>query len=467
MTVIVSGNFHIFKLMNSSKIINISVSFLLSFLMWNVNLAFAQEGFTLPQNQKKNRINIQVINNLPVIPVEINGAKLSFILDTGVKSTILFSLSKSDSLQINNTTEIELQGLGSGGTVPAIKSQNNIVRVGDAVDADHTLFVIFDQSINFSPRMGIPIHGILGSDFFQNFIVKLNYSNKYVILYNPALSKPKFCRNCEERVLRFYGNKPYLEVGIASNNKQITQLMLIDSGSSDALWLFDGSGLITDSPKNYFDDFLGLGLSGNIFGKRSRLDEVGFTKYKLSDVNVAFPENEFILAAKSNKERDGSLGGAFLKRFTVYFNYAEKKIWFKKNRDFKEPFYYDMSGLTIEHEGMDVVKELKQSSNFSQRSRTNEFANPDSGVTVSNYNYYAIKLVPKFIVAEIRDGSPAQIAGIISGDEIIAINGKRAFNFSLNELIEMFSKDEGKKVTVDILLKNIPFKFRFTLEKVL
>ncbi len=444
------------------------IQILFSFLfLVTQSLVWSQDGFRLPEKQKKDKISIQVINNLPIIPVEINGAKLSFILDTGVKSTILFSLSRTDSLQINNTTPIELQGLGSGGTVEAIKSENNVIKVGSAVDVNHRLYVIFDQNINFSPRMGIPIHGILGSDFFQNFVVKINYSTKNITLYNPKLKSPKICRKCEEATLRFFDGKPFLEVEVNTAGKNLKQLLLVDSGSSDALWLFEDNDWLTQKPKNYFEDFLGLGLSGGIYGKRSRLDEVQLGHFKMKKVNVAFPDAEAINFAKANKERDGSLGGSFLKRFTEFFDYKNKKAWFKKNRDFNDSFYYNMSGLTIEHDGMDVVRELKQSSNFSRRSRSNEIANSDSGVSVSNYNYYSIKLVPKFVVAEIRENSAAQMAGIVVGDEIISINGKSAHNYTLNQLIEIFTTEEGKRITLDVLRNNIAFKIRFYLKRVL
>lgn len=145
----------------------------------------AQSSFLLQNNRKKDRIPFQLVNNLPIIEVDVNGTPLSFILDTGVKSTILFSLEAADSVQLRNTSPVQLQGLGAGGTVEALKSLNNTIRVGDVFDRDHDLYIIFDSSLNFSPRMGIPIHGILGNEFFQNFIVKINYSSKVITVYDP------------------------------------------------------------------------------------------------------------------------------------------------------------------------------------------------------------------------------------------------------------------------------------------
>ena len=88
--------------------------FFMLFICFSTSLV-AQTGFFLYGNKKKDRIPFRLVNNLPIIEVEINGTPLSFILDTGVKSTILFSLEEADSVQLRNTSPIMLQGLGAGG----------------------------------------------------------------------------------------------------------------------------------------------------------------------------------------------------------------------------------------------------------------------------------------------------------------------------------------------------------------
>jgi predicted aspartyl protease len=45
-----------------------------------------------------------------VIPVAINGQKISFILDTGVNKTVIFNLSKNDSFGLLNREKIILRG---------------------------------------------------------------------------------------------------------------------------------------------------------------------------------------------------------------------------------------------------------------------------------------------------------------------------------------------------------------------
>lgn len=402
-----------------------------------------------------------MVNNLPIVQLEINGTPLSFILDTGVKSTILFSLEAADSLQLRNTTPVMLQGLGSGGAVEALKSLNNKVKLGNAIDNNHNLYIIFDSTLNFSPRMGIPVHGILGNDFFQNFIVKMNYTAEVITIYDPKKYKLKPCRKCEDLPLKFVGNKPYVSLQIESETNQTEVTLLVDSGSSDVMWLFDAENFIKESPKNYFKDFLGLGLSGNIFGKRTRIPGLSIGDFNLTQVNTSFPEEEAILKARYYEERDGSLGGGFLSRFTVTFDYGNKMVRFKKNRNFKDPFNYNMSGLTLEHAGVELVKEERQAAVNTNRANQNESLTFNS-ISVTTEVHFS--LVPKYVVADVREGSPAALAGIEKGDEVVTINGKPCYQYKLYELIEMFSSDEGRRIAMEVKKGDYTNKVKFYLK---
>lgn len=424
---------------------------------------FAQSGFFIQNDRKMDRIPFRLVNNLPIVQVEINGTPLSFILDTGVKSTILFSLEKADSLQLRNTSPVQLQGLGAGGSVEALKSLNNKIKVGDAVDRDHSLFIIFDSTLNFSPRMGIPIHGILGNEFFQNFIVKINYSAEVITIYDPIRYPLKSCKKCEDLPLNFVGNKPYISLHTVSENNQETVTLLVDSGSSDVMWLFEDRDFIKESPNNYFEDFLGLGLSGNIFGKRAKVPELIIGKYRLKEVNTSFPNQDAIMQARYYEDRDGSLGGGFLSRFTVTFDYGNKKIRLKKNHTFDDPFNYNMSGLTLEHEGMELVKEEKQANVNSNKGNQNESLNRNS-ISITTELHFS--LVPKYVVADVREGSPADLAGIKKDDEVITINGRPCYEYKLYQITEMFSTDEGKRITMEVKRAGYINRVKFFLKSV-
>jgi hypothetical protein len=421
----------------------------------------SQSGFFLQNGKKKDKIPFKLVNNLPIVDVSVNGTLLSFILDTGVKSTILFSLEKADSVQLRNTSPIMLQGLGAGGSVEALKSLNNKFQLGNAVDKNHSLYIIFDSTLNFSPRMGIPIHGILGNDFFQKFIVKINYGSKTITIYDPTNYSLKGCKKCEDLPLNFVGSKPYISLQTNSGNKQEVVTLLVDSGSSDVMWLFNGADFITESPPNYYDDFLGLGLSGNIYGKRAKIPELIIGNYRLKEVSASFPEEDAVIKARYYVDRDGSVGGGFLSRFTVTFDYARNKMRLKKNKNFKDPFNYNMSGLTLEHEGMELVKQEKQASVKSNKGVLNESLTMNS-IAVTTELYYS--LVPKYVVVDVREKSPAALAGVQKGDELITINGKPSYHYKLYELIEIFSTDEGKKISLEIKRGDYNNRVKFYLK---
>ena len=291
----------------------------------------AQNGFSLPNGVKKTRVKFELVNNLVIVPVELNGTKLSFLVDTGVNTSLLFSVAENDSLELKNAIPTKIRGLGEGGSIDALKSDNNVLSVGKAKDTQHSLYVVFDESLNFSPRMGVAVHGILGFDFFKSFVVKTDYIGQVLTLYDRQYLSGKPCRNCSEFDLTFYSNKPFINVKISEELGMQNALLLIDSGSSDALWLFREGTHISETPKNYFQDYLGLGLSGSIFGKRAKVAALELGPYRLEEVGTSFPDQEALKNIVFFKHREGSIGAAVLKRFTVYMDYRNKKMYLKKN----------------------------------------------------------------------------------------------------------------------------------------
>jgi len=421
---------------------------------------YAQTGFLLSENLEKDKIPFKLINNLVVIPVEVNGTTLTFLLDTGVSSTIMFSLSEVDSLQLNNTETVKIRGLGDGGSISALKSKNNSLKIGKAIDNDHTVFVIYDKSLNLSTRMGIPIHGIVGFEFFKNLIVKTNYTSKKLTFYNPKTYQPKKCKKCEIFDIIFQNKKAYLNLDVTASSMSKEVTLLIDSGSSDAIWIFDDKDFIDTTLKKSFDDFLGQGLSGGIFGKRSKLSKIQIGNYQLKNVKVAFPDKVSMENIKFFKDRDGSLGGDILKRFTVIYDYPNNKISLKKNGQFKTPFHYNMSGITLKHDGVVLVKD-KNMTNNSDKTETS------GAISLSLSTVYNFYLAPRFIVSEIREDSPAALAGIYKGDEIVSVNGRETHRFELYELIGLFASKAGKKIMLKVKRNGIIFKKKFYLKEVL
>lgn len=426
--------------------------------------AFYQGKFTIQNKKKSDKIHFQLINNLIIIPIEVNGIKLSFILDTGVSKTILFNyLNFSDSLKIKEIEPIYLRGLGEGESVEALKSKNNIFAIGDATNLNQDLFVVFNENINFAPRLGIPIHGIVGYDLFKDLIVEINYSNKYIRLTEPGKFKYKKCEKCETLNLEFYNNKPYLNASVKIENREIPIKLLIDSGGSDALWLFEDEVLGIKHNNKYFNDFLGHGLSGSVYGKRSKIDEFALNGFVLKNANVAFPDSTSISFAKQFKERNGSLAGNILKRFNMIVDYQTAKLTIKKNSFFKHDFSYNKSGIELAHNGVRLVKELDNKivqdkgdlMTYDTSSKTYKIVFDAS---------YKLTLKPAYAIVELRENSPAFRAGLKVGDIVLSVNGKPSHQFALQDLMQKFYDKEGTRIKLSVERDGKEFTVYFNLE---
>ncbi|UKM64779.1 PDZ domain-containing protein [Flavobacteriaceae bacterium GSB9] len=419
---------------------------------------FSQSKFIIENKKGADKIRFKLINNLVVVPVEVNGVELSFLLDTGVSKPIIFNfLNVSDTLNIKETETIFLRGLGEGKMVEALKSKNNVFKIGEAIKLNQDLYAIFNADLDLSPRLGIPIHGIVGFDLFRDLVVEINYSTQRIRLTEPKKYKNKKCRKCETFNLEFYNGKPYVNAEVQIKGKNIPVKLLIDSGGSDALWLFENDKLGIESGDKYFYDFLGYGLNGSVYGKRSKVEKLSLKNFELKRANVAYPDSSSVIFAQQISNRNGSLSGNILKRFNVVFNYQKAMLRLKKNKFFRQGFTYNKSGIELAHDGIRFVKEpeakgLKPRENMENRTK------------IILDTQYKLSLKPAYGIVEIRKGSPAEQAGLRIGDIIISINGKQTFQYSLQEIMQMFHDDTGKRIKLRVERKGNPLNFTFVLK---
>ncbi len=427
------------------------------------NLVIAQSKFVVQNKRQTDKIKFEFINNVIVIPVEINGVTLSFLLDTGVSKPILFNfLNLSDSLKVAYTETIFLKGLGEGDSVEALKSTNNIFKIGDAIKLNQDLYAVYDTNLNFSPKLGVPVHGIIGYDVFKDLVVEINYAKKYLRLTNPEAYRSKVCSKCEVINLEFFKAKPYINAKIKINNAFVPVKLLIDSGGSDSLWLFENDSLGISCDTLYFRDFLGQGLNGSVYGKRSKINKLVLQGFDLNGVNVAYPDSSSVFLAKKNKNRNGSFAGNLLKRFNLVFNYSKAILILKKNAYFKEVFSYNKSGIELQHHGMRLVKEEKLAS--TTRSNTLNGIDDYTNNKVVLYAQYKLSLKPAYMIVELRKQSPAHRAGLKVGDVVLSINGKPAHHFSLQEITHKFYAKAGSRIKLKIDREGKVYNFDFKLE---
>lgn len=380
---------------------------------------------------KKINLRFEMINNLIIVPVFINGSDtLKFILDTGVSHTMITSLNGAPGISFNYAREIELFGLGSGREVKAYHSFGNVLEMPGIQGFNHNIIILKEEFDYLSQGLGTQIHGLLGYDVFDSFVVEIDYNTRRLHLYNPKFYREKR----RDKLLKKYTpvdmeiikRKPFIIAKVyAENNEAIDARLLVDSGASHAISLFKSSDERLAIPDNSIYSFLGVGLSGDIYGHIGRNKRFSLGDYKFKKPLVTYPDEESVNISGYDNKRAGSIGADILQRFTVVFDYHGKEMLLKPNSSFKERFRYNLSGI-------DVTTPI-----------------PD---------------IPIFEIVKVRKGSPAWIAGLEVGDQIVTINGVETSEYNLSNIVQMLQSRDGKKLTVDIRRQEKIISAKFTLE---
>ncbi|MDH3323000.1 MAG: aspartyl protease family protein [Flavobacteriaceae bacterium] len=428
-------------------------------------LGISQGKFHIVDSNKESiTMPFVLANNLVVISAEVNGKELSFLLDTGIVNTILFNLKFSDSLELKHVEKIHLRGLGEGVPIEALRSKNNLLQLKGISNPDHLIYIITDDMFELSSKMGMDVHGIIGGDLFKDFIVKINYSTKKITFYRPDSYDYKSCKKCETFPLEFFNQKPFINAFVENQLGEEHEVkLLIDSGGGDALWLFKETHPKIMIPDKYFDDYLGMGLNGDIYGKRGKIAKFRIGSFIFENASVSYPDSiSIVTAVQNNKKRNGTFGAEMLKRFHVVFDYPNKKVTFKKNKKyFNDPFSYNKSGIEIVYGGEMLVKEINSSAGKKNTPKK------ETNNIIEIINSYNLAYKPSYVIAKIRENSPAYLSGLMVGDIILEINGSHAYDKKMEEIIHILSGREHKKIKLLVSRKGKHLKYEFYLKDLL
>jgi hypothetical protein len=106
----------------------------------------------------------------------------------------------------------------------------------------------------------------------------------------------------------------------------------IDFAAGDVIELLEKSKMKFKLPEKTVDEYLGRGLSGDIYGKSGQIAKLIIGPYELNNVKAT------IAPAKVRSKQDNAdaiIGNGSLKKFNLIFDYANKKLYLKPNKHFK------------------------------------------------------------------------------------------------------------------------------------
>jgi hypothetical protein len=291
-------------------------------------------GVNTAQSQRESAIRVpfRLDRSKVIIPTSVNGsAPLNLILDTGMRfdGVYLFHAEFADQMDTTGAAEYLVPGAGSGEPTVNLMIENGTLTFGTmSVDSQRILISKSTHTQSF------PTDGVIGWNLFGHYVVEIDYDSSMIFLHDTLAFRADSTWTEVSVVMK--KDLPFLEVElevVAGETVPIT--VYVDLASSDALELLVSDSQVFSMPDNLTEQYLGTGLSGDIYGHRGRIERLSLAGHDFCRVGTAFALAE----VRSKQEgADGILGNELLRRFNLIFDYPRSRMLFKSNSHTNEPF---------------------------------------------------------------------------------------------------------------------------------
>jgi hypothetical protein len=385
------------------------------------------QNFIINNEKRRTAFNFELINNLVVIPLTLNGnTPLRFILDTGVRNTLLTNRA-GQLIRPEDAQTVQVAGAGQNRNIKAYLVKDVTVSLPGITGSNMNIVVLEEDYLELSKHLGTEVHGIIGYDFFSSFVVRIDYTNKRIIVFDQDRFRPR--KSHTPLPIRIEQGRPYAQASLKQmHNDQMSVSLLIDSGASHGLMLERDSDERIELPDETIETIVGWGLGGELSGHLGRIEDFELAGFEFENMLSSFTESYSDPRLFERIGRRGSLGGELLSRFTTTYDYENKLLYLHKNYHFKRHFEFNLSGIDLVAEGP---------------------------------NFKAFRII------HVIKGSAAEAAGLKTGDIILRINGNYAANTNLSEINSTLRLRPGHRISLLVYRHGEFETIRFKLQRLI
>jgi hypothetical protein len=315
-----------------------------------LDVAIADADFAMPQMAAtahidsadgSARIPFELINNHIFVDATINGRPARLIVDTAGAN--ILTPAAAAKFGVNGAGKLSAAGNGEERTDFAFANIDDL-RVG-AARMDHPVFYIVDLG-QLADVEGVPLDGLVGYELFRRFGTTIDYARREFTLtdarkFTPPPGASAIAFDLDDHV-------PIVAATLGGLPARIT----IDTGSRSSLTLhspFVRANQLVAAYHAAPESVTGWGIGGAVRGRMARLPTL-----QIGDQRIDGIAGELFTGDKgafANPDISANLGSGVLRRFTVAFDYDQRKMYLAPKADFARPDAFDRSGLWLLRDG--------------------------------------------------------------------------------------------------------------------
>jgi hypothetical protein len=351
-------------------------------------------------------IAADIFDTIVYLPAKLNGqGSYSFVLDTGNDGPPFLNEKLARALKIPLGEKLSTGGAGAKRVDIYLIDKIDLAFPGLEFKAAPTATMPLDL---MDPHWGKHKDGMIGVTVFANLVTDIDYAAKTVHFRDPGTFSPPAAKPIPIEV----NGQPFVtaKVFLYGAAQPVEAFMMLDTGVRITTFNSPFSrkrGLPAQSPK-CLATMTGWGIGGESWGVVGRVRAIEIGGERIEDPVVDFSTDKG--GALASDRFDGIIGSDILHRFHAIFDYPGRRLFLEKNAGFGQPFEYDMLGARLAAYGdkLDVIK-----------------------------------------IFHVADKTPARAAGLLRGDEILAIDGRKAAEFNW-EMLKAYFRQPGKEVRLEI-----------------